>query len=100
MSKREESMEERLGRLSQATASIGASPGFNLRVMQRIEAETGAWAAPGWLGVVASTSRRALFAAAFAAACGVVLAAVGASSADETMAASYTAVDVDMEIEW
>jgi len=98
MTKRDESMDERLGRLARETERVGPRPGFDLRVMAAIGAEVAARMEPGWIAGVISTSRRALFAAALAAVVGVLLATTGARSTDEELAADYTAVG--MEIEW
>lgn len=98
---RGESVDERLGRLARATAPLSPRAGFNQRVMAAIQAEAAAASAPhgmSWLSGVALSSRRVLISAALAAACGVALAALGERSANESLAASYTAVE--MEIDW
>jgi hypothetical protein len=101
LGKIEESVDERLDRLARETASLKPRAGFNQRVMAAIQAEAAAASAPrgvSWLSGVAMSSRRVLITAALAAACGVALAAVGERSANESLAASYTAVE--MEIDW
>lgn len=97
---RGESVDERLGRLARETAPLKARAGFNQRVMAAIQAEAAASAPRGtsWLSGVTMSSRRVLISAALAAACGIALAAVGERSANESLAASYTAVE--MEIDW
>jgi hypothetical protein len=88
-----ESVEDRLSRLARATEGVRARRDFGARVMGAIEQDKGS---PLFAGVL-STWRRAVIPAALAAVFGLGLAAFGESDANEDMAASYTAVDAELD---
>jgi hypothetical protein len=95
---REESIDDRMKRLAKATDSLRPRPGFEGHVMAAIQAEAFAHLSPSWLSGVVLSSRRVLMTAALAAVAGLAVAAVGDRSANESLAAAYTAVQ--MEIDW
>jgi hypothetical protein len=92
MSERDESVEERLQRLADATRALHGSPGLQARVLQAIAAE----AAPSWLAATTRASRKAIVAAALVATACAVFAVRDESVSDEASAVAYTA----LEIEW
>ena len=83
-----EDIEQRLLRLSGATAELRVSAGFSSRVMLALEAE----AAPHFLEHAWFSARRLLPVAAFAAALAVVWAVQVDGSVDDELATSYASV--------
>lgn len=87
----QEDIDARLARLGSATERIGASPAFSARVMDAVLGEI----RPSWLDLVRSASFRILPVAALAAVIALALAAESQRSLEETLAASYGAVDIE-----
>jgi hypothetical protein len=87
-----EDVSDRIARLGRATEAIRPSAGFTARVMGLLEVDQ----PMGWLDLVGLSSRRLLPVAALAAAVAVGWAVQSQSSADDALAVSYGAV----ELEW
>lgn len=86
-------LDDTLERLAKATEAIGPTPGFSQRVMGAVAA---AGPAPmGWLDAALRSSRRIVPVALLAAALATVWAARSSGRVNESLAASYGAMELD-----
>ena len=91
MTDQQETADERLERLTQATAGIRARSGFTERVMLAAQAAS----APGWLESAALSAKAVFAVAVLTAAAAVTLAVQSDLATTEASAAAYTAMEID-----
>jgi hypothetical protein len=93
MSELDESMEQRLSRLSEQTRGIVARGDLAQRVLARVEAERALFAGPDWPAQVMGLARLGVVVASIAAAAVLGVALDRSSSADQEEALAYGVVE-------